>query len=468
MSYMADTMHLNEQVMTPNRDAAYMVITLGYVIENNTLVNEIHKLVAGHYLAITNGKFQEIQYHRFSNTPVERSKEEMIEEIDCRFRNAVRLQFEKDTEYGYKHVAGLSGGLDSRMTVWVAHELGYQRQLNMTFCQSNYTDFKVAQQIATDLGHDFIFKALDGGNCIFTIDDVSRITYGLACFFGLAHGKSLFDNFNYSLYGMVHTGMLGDIIIGSYLENQNYNIQPQLTYGAYSVEKLDRLADFRLKYNYDNVEIYMIYNRGFGFCGQGTLTYDHCQTENYSPFCDVEFMEYCLSIPLEWRCGHKIYKEWILSKYPDAADYIWERIGKTIKDSLVDDLKKPIVRHTMNIAGKEIPTPRDPYFGAYVKGFILRRLGIRKKVGKKNIIEEDSSKHTFMLDTKENMNPVDYWYYGNPKLRKFMDEYWTKNSGVIKDKQLLADMTYLYMDCKATYDKLQPLTLLSAYKLLFL
>jgi asparagine synthase (glutamine-hydrolysing) len=46
MSYMADTMHLNKQVMTPNRDAAYMVITLGYVIENNTLVNEIHKLVA--------------------------------------------------------------------------------------------------------------------------------------------------------------------------------------------------------------------------------------------------------------------------------------------------------------------------------------------------------------------------------------------------------------------------------------
>ena len=53
-------------------------------------------------------------------------------------------------------MACLSGGLDSRMTVWVAHDLGYTHQLNMTFCQSNYLDFKIAQQIATDLRHDFM------------------------------------------------------------------------------------------------------------------------------------------------------------------------------------------------------------------------------------------------------------------------------------------------------------------------
>lgn len=466
MSYMADTMHLNKQVMTPNRDAAYMVITLGYVIENNTLVNEIHKLVAGHYLVITNGKFQEIQYHRFSNTPVERSKEEMIEEIDRRFRNAVRHQFEKDKEYGYKHMACLSGGLDSRMTVWVAHELGYQRQLNMTFCQSNYTDFKVAQQIATDLRHDFMFKTLDGGNCIYDIDVVSKISFGMACFFGLSHTYSMFSKVNFKDYGIIHSGMIGDVVVGSYLYCPKYE-SAQITNGAYSEEVIDKLKSYQFKYTYPNSEIYMIYNRGFGFCGQGALAYGHTDTETYSPFYDVEFMEYCLSIPLEWRCGHKIYKEWILSKYPDAADYIWERIGKTIKDSLVADLKKPIVRHTMNIAGKEIPTPRDPYFGAYIRGFILRRLGIRKKVGKKNIIEKDSSKHTFMLDTKEHMNPVDYWYYGNPELRSFMDDYWNQNKNIIKDQQLLKDMMYLYTDCKATYDKLQPLTLLAAYKLLW-
>ena len=65
------------------------------------------------------------------------------------------------------------------------------------------------------------------------------------------------------------------------------------------------------------------------------------------------------------------------------------------------------------------------------------------------------------------MNPVDYWYYGNSELRDFMDNYWKKNKDIVMDRQLLDDMSYLYEDCNATYDKLQPLTVLAAYKLIF-
>ena len=31
---------------------------------------------------------------------------------------------------------------------WVAHKLGYIKQLNMTFSESGYYDFTIAQQIA--------------------------------------------------------------------------------------------------------------------------------------------------------------------------------------------------------------------------------------------------------------------------------------------------------------------------------
>lgn len=171
------------------------------------MFSEIRKLTAGHYLKYGEGKLVEIQYHRFSNKPVEMSLEEAIEGIDQRFREAVRLDFEKDKEYGYKHMATLSGGLDSRMTVWVAHELGYQKQLNLTFCQSNYLDFQIAQEIATDLKHDFVFKALDNGNCIYDIDNVTKLTGGNACFFGVSHTKSLFDVINHDLYGGSYRGV---------------------------------------------------------------------------------------------------------------------------------------------------------------------------------------------------------------------------------------------------------------------
>jgi asparagine synthase (glutamine-hydrolysing) len=467
MSYMVETMRFNHQKMTPNRNAAYMAVTLGYVIENNTLINEIQKLVPGHYLIIKGEKAKEEQYHRFTNTPQKAMmKEDWIEEIDKHFRNAVRLQFEKDNEYCYKHMTCLSGGLDSRMTVWVAHDLGYVNQLNITFSQSNYLDFQIAQQIATDLHHDFMFKALDGGNCIYDIDVVSRISYGMACFFGLSHTYSMFSKLDYHDYGIVHSGMLGDVILGSYLNFPEYGVPAQISDAAYSIELIDRLKDYLFQYTYSDAEMYMMYNRGFCFCGQGSLAYGHTKTETYSPFCDVDFMELCLSIPLELRCNHKIYKEWILSKYPAAANYIWEKTGKKIYNEN-DKEEVSQKRHMISLFGNFIPTPMDPSFGEYVKGFVLRRLGLRKKVGKQKITEEGENTHTFMLTTKYNMNPVDYWYYGNPDLKKYMDDYWNSNNYIVSDKQLLMDLTYLYQDCKATYDKLQPLSLIAAQKLIF-
>ena len=38
---------------------------------------------------------------------------------------------------------------------------------------------------------------------------------------------------------------------------------------------------------------------------------------------------------------------------------------------------------------------------------------------------------------------------------------------IIKNDELLKDLTHLYEDCDATFDKLQPLTLIAAYKLIF-
>ncbi|PEN17505.1 asparagine synthase, partial [Bacillus wiedmannii] len=89
------------------------------------------------------------RYFNLNNTPREdKSEEAIIEEMDSLFREAIRLQFEKDREYGYKHIASLSGGLDSRMVNFVAHDLGYKDILNYTFSQSNYLDEKIAKDIA--------------------------------------------------------------------------------------------------------------------------------------------------------------------------------------------------------------------------------------------------------------------------------------------------------------------------------
>ena len=453
--YLVETLKANGIQPTLDRDAAYMALTLGYVIEDRTLFSEIHKLPAGHYWALSNGRLEEVQYHRFTNKPREMSVEEAVEGIDRLFREAVRLDFEKDREYGYKHWATLSGGLDSRMVVWVAHELGYRQQLNLTFSQSGYADFKVAQKIASDLRNEFLFKYLDNGNCIYAVDDVTAITGGSACFFGVSHTWSLFNKLDYSEYGIVHTGELGDVIIGSYQKSSmSYDTVPSIADGGYSTVLADRLKDYRFKYPYENAEMYLMYNRGFCFVGQGTLGYDHRYTENLSPFCNVDFMEFCFSIPLKYRLNHKIYFDWVLDKYPGAAAYIWTGSGRRI-----ERVDNEVQKRTMRVFGYEVPHFSEPGFRDYLKGFILRRLGLRKKVNR------PKTGQTVVIASKNDMNPVDYWYATNPELKSFMDSYWVANNALVPDPVLREDMRRLYEDSAAAYDKLQALSVLSAIKI---
>lgn len=450
IGFIVDTCKLNNKLLSIDKEGIYATLTFGFCIEDLTLIKEIRKLTAGHYFILKDGVLKDKRYHRFSNKPRQMTQQEAIDGIDKYFRQAIKRAFEKDKEYGYKHFACLSGGLDSRMTVMVAHEMGYTDQLNITYSQSGYLDFSIAQQIATDLHHDWLFKPLDGGDCIKDIDEITSITYGSANFFGLAHGMSLERLINYDNYGIIHTGQLGDVIIGTYLKKMEYGQKPKLTDGAYSQELSERLENFNLKYDYEDAELFMMYNRGFCGISQGLLTFQE-NSESYSPFTDVDFFEFCYSIPLNLRFNHKIYFDWILTKYPKAAEYIWENTKKRI--SRIEN-KKP---RKMIILGKEVPHFTDKDFSRWLKGSILRRLGLRKKGQKAKTLEIASSNH---------MNPVDFWYQTNPFIKEFMHNYWDNNKHYIKDTQLIEDMNHLFNDC-VLLDKLQALSVLSTMKLIY-
>lgn len=58
----------------------------------------------------------------------------------------------------------LSGGLDSRMVSWVANDMGYKEQLNISYCKEGYYDEKISKEIAKYLNHEYIFKYLDDKN----------------------------------------------------------------------------------------------------------------------------------------------------------------------------------------------------------------------------------------------------------------------------------------------------------------
>ncbi|MEY8764352.1 MULTISPECIES: hypothetical protein [Clostridium] len=166
-----------------DKNGAYCLLTQGFMIQDYTLIKEVKKLLPGSYIKLHNDKFEVKMYHKYSNTQnYKQSENEIIENIDKLFKNAVKRQFDKDDEYGYKHIASLSGGLDSRMTTWVANTLGYNNILNYCFSQSNYYDEKISKHIATDLNNEYIFKTLDDAKFLFYLDDAVKINSGISIY----------------------------------------------------------------------------------------------------------------------------------------------------------------------------------------------------------------------------------------------------------------------------------------------
>lgn len=370
--------------------SAYSLLTYGYMLGPFTLISEIQKLPAGHYLLFRPHHHTVHSYFEL-NTDQEGkgTLRDFIDEFDRRFREAVRLEYEKDREYGYPHLASLSGGLDSRMALWVANSLGFSDITTFCFSQSGYVDARVAEKIASNLGNEFIFKSLDGGRFLTNLETMVTVTQGLSLYSGNAHGMDFVRILNWGRFGLVHSGQLGDVIAGTFVRTEKRKkITPGQ--GAYSTKLIHKLISMDAFSGYfeEEEEKFLLYQRGFNGALIGNLVYQ-LQTEIVSPFMDVDVMEFCLQIPRKLRLDHEFYFQWILSRYPDAGSFPWEKLGARI-DRLSSRIK-------IFLGDRRVRWPKF------------------KKELKKKIFE-------YLGKQAYHMNPYDYWYKKSYLLQNFFQQ----------------------------------------------
>lgn len=416
-----DVLKENDYSYSLNEHAVYNLLTYGSQQDIDTLFTGINRLQAGTYLKISNRSTECHRYHLFNNTDtINMPEEEIIEELDKRFCHAIKLEYDKDLEYGYQHLASLSGGLDSRMNVWVARKLGYENIHTITFCLSGYWDEIVAEKLARHLRCNHLFKALDDAYFMKKLDQIARMSYGVVSSSQIMHTLHMTENFNFDKFGAIQSGGLGDVVISSFEKNMEHG-KPNPFSKTYSVYLKDK--NFDKSYDkYENSEMYLMYTRGFlGALGSQIAHGNYI--ESYSPFCDVDLMEFCFKIPLKYRANHYIYKKWIIQKYPEAAEFEWE----TIRGKITDSPFKLKMRH-----------------------------GYRKllRIANKFLFKKSPSETL-------GMNPFDYWYKSFDDVRKYMDDYFEKNiNSKFISEDLREDMTKMYYNVPAG-QKIQVLTVLS-------
>lgn len=410
--------------------SAQNLLSSGFMIGNETLCNGVKRLIPGSILRINKSE-EEIKYYKLNNEEnTNLSEPEIIDKIDHLFIQAIKRQYISDIQIGGGSLVCLSGGLDSRMTSLIGHKLGFRNQLNITFSQSGYLDESIAQQIASDYNHDWLFKSLDTGNYLTLVDEITEYTGGNVLYYGLAHGYSLTKLMNLSGFGILHSGQLGDVVLGTYFSSMDHSKKYSISDGAFGSMKT--MDDINFSMEYPNEEIGKFYNRGFnGILISGhTLIQQHLETA--SPFLDFDFMQFCLQIPLKYRYNHYIYKKWIMTKHPEMAKYEWEKI------------KAKISTPQISVLGREIPVTQVPNV---FSNKIYRIISGNKDV----------------LMTKKHMNPIAYQIANNKYVKDFLDNYYVKYIDLVTDKDISNTLHQLYNNGNSM-DKIICISLLSAVK----
>lgn len=404
-----------------NPTAARYMLTYGYMLDDSTFVTQIRRLLPGHYGKISDGRVGLFKYYEIPCDEEQMSEKEAVEQIDSAFRQAIVREFTKDREYGYRHLVDLSGGLDSRMVTWAAHELGFREQVNIAYSRLDYLDQKISAQVAMALKHEYLYKAMDDLTWMYDVDEMTCKNNGAAVCLGMTGGNRLLRMLDKETFGIEHTGMVGDAIVSTFYHDKNLNDQsPVFGLNQYS-NFLQYSFDEKILTQYKKQEIFAVVTRGL-LGAQSSYMIRQNYLETGSPFLDVDFLAAVMAVPFAYRKNHHIYLKWIADKYPEAADFIWEKWGVKPRES---EIFKRKIKTTGKLAA-----------------------GYLQKVSHK--------------PSRSSMNPMDYWYQNDMDVRKYVETmYKERIADDSLPEDLRHDMKLLFTAGNFT-EKTQVLTVLSA------
>ena len=138
---------------TFNTSFAQNILDNGCSEDNSTFLKGIYRLTAGQYLRIRGQQMEIYDYHRFDNTPYPYDEAQMVARTDALFKQAVQRVIRKNEEEKLRHFYPLSGGLDSRMSQWIARQMTQQPITNYTYSQTGHYDHLLPREISRTLGN---------------------------------------------------------------------------------------------------------------------------------------------------------------------------------------------------------------------------------------------------------------------------------------------------------------------------
>jgi asparagine synthase (glutamine-hydrolysing) len=368
--------HFNIQT-TLSVSASYMLLSLGYLLEDFTLISEIKKIKAGYCIKASSKDIVIEKYHDFyKKTEYNQCKLDLLVELDSRFKKSLLLEYAKDTEYNYSHLATLSGGLDSRLNVMLAHKYGYLDITCLTFSEGFKSDELTARKISSDLSLKHIVLLLNNGFQLYDIVTPLILNNCSVYYFGAAQTLAAVKRINFTDYGLEHNGGLAESSKGGYLSGFEHR-EPMLSKRyAVSGKLFDRLDNGLLQeiFNrYQNEEMFVTYNRGFNAIHNGSWMSQPYTNVVYT-YMDTDFAELAYAVHPKLRYGGYLTIEWINKLHPELAKYPWLRGIRPTNNKYLNLYAKFSYRLELILTSNaDIPVPLEEWYNNNIelKNFIL-------------------------------------------------------------------------------------------------
>ena len=414
INFIEEVLMKKNKRLIPDKETAYQLLSTGTCLGHKTPFKNVRRITAGRYITANTTDVKEEFYHIFKNVPEwEMSLDECMEKGNELFRQAIKRIYDKNREYGYESECDLSGGLDSRMSTYVAHDMGYNNILNMCYCVKGNLDNVVSQKIAADLGNRYSFLEMNGNIFMDVDENIDR--NGGQVFYGVGTGsvRSL-KQINTDNLGMCCTGLLGELQNAYWINGTKHTppefIIPDERYSNY----IPLSVSEEYSSPYENYEQMNIYEHSFNLFISSAIVRQQV-AEVTAPFLDVDYIDFVFRVPLKYRMNYKYTTSWMIKYYPGAADYVWQSKGMPVKAWVNGEVYSPKKR-------SDIIDYQKRKINA-----LLRLVKI-----------------PFQFYRIADMNPVYTFYYRNKKFRTFVNEYYISNIGKVSDEILRNDISQMF------------------------
>ena len=427
---LTESLKKNNIPVTPKINNLYKLLTFGNMLENETPIENIFKILDGHYIEVDlkTKNILEEKYFDLENVAYYKdSKEKAIQDLDAIFSENIALEYQKDTELNSKHFTLLSGGLDSRIAMLYADKLDEKPDEAFCFSQSGYLDETISRQIAMDYKIPYTFQSLDGGSYLKYIDKLTKLSEGCGLFTGGIHIQYAFENLKNKDFKIVHSGSIGDGILGGF-NTVPFRKKPGEFKIVVNPKFLPKVkSDFEKVLNqYESEELFYLRNVAYNRTVLGAQVIEQYAYQT-SPFMSKTMLEFAISLPEKWKINQKLYLEWLNKFTPNASDYIWEKTGM-----------KP------NAQWKSTFGPK-----------------VKKRFSK--LWNAKITKQT----EKISMYPYEFYYYNSQEIQDYYQAYFKENIWRLENyPELKQDVEFLF-EQKDFYQKSQGVNILAIFKLFF-